>query len=262
VSLVAITRKEIADLVREKRFGAWALTFLAFWMLFLLFFLSSLTGRGGGFYGPSNPQSVTMLAEPAFFFYAISFAVLGLFVLSDGITKERESGMLAVVAAKPIVRWHVVLAKLLAGGFVYVASFIVTLAPALVLVAAMGFPALEMLTLLYLGPFLALYVFLLGLGLFLGVVASSSKVAIGTGAGLYLPLFLLVSEGPLQILYARAPGLQTLASYTPFEAAHQATRVVVDGGQMPWGPLLVTAGIGGVCALAAFWAFSRQEVAA
>ncbi|HET6404997.1 MAG TPA: ABC transporter permease [Candidatus Thermoplasmatota archaeon] len=257
MSLVAITQKELADLVREKRFGGWALVFLAFWMLFLFFFISNLDARGS--FGTS---SVPMLLEPAYFFYAIGFAVLALFVLTDGITKERESGMLPVVAAKPIVRWHIVLAKLLTGVVVYVASYVVTLAPALVLTAAIGLPALEMLTLFYLGPFLALYVFLLGVGLLLGVVTSSSKVAIGTAAGLLLPLFLFMGDGPLSLLYGRYPFLRDVASYTPFQAGYDAAQVLVHGGQMPWGPLLVTAGIGGVCALAAFWAFSRQEVAA
>lgn len=261
MSLVAITQKELADLVREKRFGAWALAFLAFWMLFLFFFLGSLERRPGDPYSGGG-QSLVGLMEPAFFFYTIGFAVLALFVLSDGVTKEREAGMLALVAAKPIVRWHIVLAKLVAGLVVYLASYLVTLLPGAVLALAMGFPAIEMLTLLYLGPFLVFYLFLLGLGLLLGVVASSSKVAIGTAAGLYIPMFFLMSDGPMQLLYTRYPGLQGIAAYTPFEAAHAATRVVVNGGQMPWGPLLVTAALGLTFAALAFWAFSRQEAAA
>lgn len=259
MSLVAITEKELGDLVREKRFGAWALTFLAFWALFLFFFLQSLQDRLG--YG-AGPENVITLVEPAFFFYTIGFAVLALFVLTDGITKERESGMLPVVASKPIVRWHVVLAKLLSGLAVYVASYLVTLPPALVLTAAMGFPALELLTLLYVGPFLVLYLFILGLGLLLGVVTSSSKVAIGTASGIYLPLFLLMSDGPLQILYRRYPAAAKLSAYTPFEAAHKSTQTIMFGGQMPWAPLVVTAGLGLAFAALAFWLFSRQEAAA
>lgn len=261
MSLVAITQKELADLVREKRFGAWALTFLAFWMLFLFFFLQSMS-PSNDFYGRGNPQSVVTLMEPMFFFYAIGFSVLALFVLTDGVTKEREAGMLPVVAAKPIVRWHVVLAKLFTGLAVYAASYVVTLLPAMVLVASMGLPALEMLTRLYLGPFLVLYLFLLGLGLFLGVVTSSSKVAIGTASGLYIPLFFMLRDGPLQMLYARYPFVERLAAYSPFEAAHTATRVVVNGGQLPWGPIAVTLGFAFLFTVAAFWAFSRQEAAA
>ena len=245
--------------MREKRFGAWALTFLAFWLIFLFFFLQSLQDRLG--YG-GGPENVVTLVEPAFFFYTIGFAVLALFVLTDGITKERESGMLPVVAAKPIVRWHIVLAKLLSGLAVYVASYLVTLPCALILTAAMGFPALEMLTLMYLGPFLAFYLFLLGLGLLLGVVTSSSKVAIGTAAGIYIPLFFTMSEGPLQGLFRRYPAAQEFTAYTPFEAAHSATQVLMFGGQMPWGPLLVTVGMGALFTALAFWLFSRQEAAA
>lgn len=258
MSLVAITQKELGDLVREKRFGGWALTFLAFWMIFLFFYLSSLEQQrfgGGG-------DSLQTLVEPAFYFYAIGFAVLALFILTDGITKERESGMLPLVAAKPIVRWHLVLAKLLTGLAVYVAAYLVTLVPALILVAAVGFPALQMLTLLFVGPFLVMYAFLLGLGLLLGVVSSSSKVAIGTASGLILPLFFLMREGPLVLLYRRYPSLQELTTYTPFEAAHTTTQVVMFGGQMPWAPLAVTVGLGVVFAALAFWLFSRQEVAA
>lgn len=259
MSLVAITEKELADLVREKRFGAWALTFLAFWMIFLFFFIQSMQDRVGFGGGPEN---VITLVEPAFFFYTIGFAVLALFVLTDGITKERESGMLPVVASKPIVRWHVVLAKLLSGLAVYVASYLVTLPPALILTAAMGFPALELLTLLYLGPFLALYVFILGLGLLLGVVTSSSKVAIGTASGIYIPLFFTMSDGPLSLLYSRYPVAQKIAAYTPFEASHVTAQVIMFGGQMPWGPVLVTAALGVAFAALAFWLFSRQEAAA
>lgn len=259
MSLVAITEKELADLVREKRFGAWALTFLAFWTIFLFFFIQSLQDRlafGGG------AENVVTLALPAFFFYAIGFAVLALFVLTDGITKERESGMLPVVASKPIVRWHVVFAKLLSGLAVYVASFLVTIPPALILTWAMGFPALELLTILYVGPFLALYTFILGLGLFLGVVTSSSKVAIGTAAGIYLPLFFTMSGGPLSIIYRRFPAAQSVAAYSPFEAALDATQVAMFGGQMPWGPIFVTVAFGIGFAALAFWIFSRQEAAA
>lgn len=260
MSLVAITRKELGDLVREKRFGAWALTFLAFWMVFLFFYLTGL--EQSAFRGGGGGDSLLNLVEPAFFFYAIGFAVLALFVLTDGITKERESGMLPLVAAKPIVRWHLVLAKLLSGLAVYVASYLVTLPAALILVAAIGFPALEMITLLYMGPFLVLYIFFLGLGLLLGVVASSSKVAIGTASGLILPLFFLMSDGPLQMLYTRYPKAQVMAAYTPFEAAHDATQVAMFGGQMPLGPMAFTVGLGFLFAALAFWLFSRQEVAA
>lgn len=259
MSLLAITRKELGDLVREKRFGAWALTFLAFWLLFLFFFLQSL--ENNRLHGGGGGDSLLSLVEPAFFFYMIGFAVLGLFVLTDGITKERESGMLPVVGAKPIVRWHLVLAKLLAGLAVYVASYLVTLLPGIVLAVAIGFPALQMLTILYLGPFLVFYVFLLGLGLLLGVVSSSSKVAIGTAAGLYIPLFFLMSDGPLQVLYTSYPKLRAIAAHTPFEAAHDTTQVAMFGGQMPWGPIAITVLLGVGCAAAAFWAFSRQEVA-
>lgn len=259
MSLVAITRKELGDLVREKRFGAWALTFLAFWMLFLFFWLVNVeqSRRFGG-----GAQSVTMLAEPAFFFYGIGFAVLGLFVLTDGITKEREAGMLHVVASKPIVRWHIVLAKLLSGLVVYVASFVVTFPAMLVLAASVGMPAVEMLGLLYLGPFLVLYVFLLGLGLFLGVVSSSSKVAIGTASGLYIPLFFLLSDGPLQNIYIRYPAIQAVAAYTPFEVAHDMMRVVIHGGRMPWLSIVVVVAVAAALCAAAFWTFSRQEAAA
>ncbi|HUR69896.1 MAG TPA: ABC transporter permease subunit [Candidatus Thermoplasmatota archaeon] len=262
MSLVAIARKELGDLVREKRFGAWALTFLAFWMVFLFFYLGSMERSSGGFYGPQNPQSIVSLVEPAFYFYGIGFAVLALFVLTDGITKEREAGMLALVAAKPIVRWHIVLAKLLAGIVVYLASFVVTIGPATILALAMGFPAFQMLALLYAGPFLILYLFLLGLGLLLGVVSSSSKVAIGTASGIFLPLFFLMTDGPLQLLYQRYPGLRGVAAYTPFEASHQAARVAIQGGQMPWGPIAFTVAAALLFCALAFVVFARQEAAA
>lgn len=258
MSFQAMVMKESADLLREKRFGAWALTFLAFWTLFLVFWLQETNA----IYRLDNPQGVTTLGEPAFYFYSMAFAVLALFLLSDGVTKERESGMLPVVGAKPIRRWHVPLAKLASGLVVYVATFVVTLLPSLVLAYSMGFPVIEMMARLYAGPFLVLYVFILGLGLLLGVVAGSSKVAIGSAAAILIPAFFMMEDGPMILLYRDYPGLLKLSQYTPFEAAHAATRVVVEGGQMPWGPVAVTAGLGiGFCALA-FWLFSRQEAAA
>lgn len=258
MSFQAMVAKESADLLREKRFGAWALTFLAFWTLFLVVWFSEADAA----YRRESPPGVTTLGEPAFFFYGIAFAVLALFLLSDGVTKERESGMLPVVGAKPIKRWHVPLAKLVAGLVVYAGTFVITLLPSSVLAYSLGFPVIEMMARLYAGPFLVLYVFLLGLGLLLGVVASSSKVAIGSAAGILLPSFFMMEDGPMTLLYRDYPSLQKLSQYTPFEATHAATRVVVDGGQMPWGPMAVTVGLGvALCALA-FWLFSRQEVAA
>jgi ABC-type transport system involved in multi-copper enzyme maturation permease subunit len=258
MSLQAMIAKESADLLREKRFGAWALTFLAFWTLFLVVWFQEMNAA----YRRENPEGVTMLGEPAFFFYGIAFAVLALFLLCDGVTKERESGMLPVVGAKPIQRWHVPLAKLVGGLVVYVATFAVTLLPAGVLAYSLGFPVVEMMARLYVGPFLALYVFLLGLGLLLGVVASSSKVAIGTAAGLLLPSFFMMEDGPMILLYREYPSLLKVSQYLPFEAAHAGTNVVVNGGQMPWGPLAVTVALGVVFCALAFWLFSRQEVAA
>lgn len=253
-------QKEAADLVRERRFGMWSIAFLSFWSVFLVVFLASSTGPNA-IYRRDNPEGVQVLAEAAYFFYAIAFVVLALFLLSDGVTKERESGMLPLVGAKPIRRSNVLLAKLAAGGLVYVASFLVSLLPLAVLAAAIGWPALEMVALLYAGPFLALYAFLLGFGLLVGVASTSSKVAIGSAAGIYLPLFLLMEEGPMQLLYQSYPTAQRVAALTPFNVAYKATRVVVHGGQMPWLGLVATFLAGAALCGAAFWLFSRQEVA-
>lgn len=250
--------KESSDLLREKRFGAWALTFLAFWTLFLVFYLAETTS----YYRRDYPESATSLAEPAFAFYGIAFAVLALFTLCDGVTKERESGMLPVVGAKPIVRWHIPMAKLLSGLVVYAATFVVSLLPLGVLAFALGWPVIEMMALFYVGPLFALFVFLLGLGLLLGVAFNSSKVAIGTGAAILLPLFLLMPNGPMQLLYQAYPALGRLAEFTPFEATHAGINVIARGGQMPWTGFAVTIGLGLAFTVLAFWIFSRQEVAA
>lgn len=261
MSFVAMLQKETADLVREKRFGVWSLVFLTFWSLFLVVFLTFSTGEQA-VYRRDNPEGVQMLGEPAYFFYAIAFLVLALFLLSDGVTKERESGMFPLVGAKPIRRSNMLLAKLAVGGVVYVASFLVSLLPLLILAGALGFPVIEMVGLLYLGPFLALYAFMLGFGLLVGVASSSSKVAIGSAAGVYLPLFMLMREGPMQMLYQSYPTLSTIAGFTPFNVAHEATRVIVNGGQMPWAGLVATLLAGAALCGLAFWLFSRQEVAA
>lgn len=252
-----MVEKEAGDLVREKRFGGWALTFLAFWTLFLVFTFT----EGDAYYRRDYPMSVDQLGEVAFFFYAIAFVVLALFILSDGISKERESGMLPLVGAKPITRANVLIAKALSGGLVYVASFLVSLLPAFALAVMMGMPAVELIVRLYVGPFLILYLFLLGVGLLLGVVASSSKVAIGTAAGVYLPLFFLMTNGPLSSLFQSYPILERISSYTPFSATFAAVRTVVHGGQMPWVPIVVVIAVGIACGVAAFLVYSRQEVA-
>lgn len=252
-----MVQKEASDLLREKRFGGWALTFLAFWSLFLVFTFI----EGDAYYRRDYPMGVNQLAEPAFFFYAISFSVLALFILSDGVTKERESGMLPLVAAKPIRRAHVLVAKAIGGVIVYIGSFLVSLLPAAMLAMMLGFPAIELIARLYFGPFLVLYAFLLGVGLLLGVAASSSKVAIGTAAGVYLPLFFLMSGGPLTGLFQAYPKLGEISSYTPFSVTYAATRTVVNGGQLPWVGIWLTILIGVAAAVASFVVFSRQEVA-
>lgn len=259
MSLTAIVHKELGDLVREKRFGAWALTFLAFWTLILFLFLDS---NQNALHMRDHPNNVLQLAIPAYFIFAIGFLILALFTLCDGITKEREAGMLAMVGAKPVVRWHLVLGKLFAGLAVYGGAFLVTLLPTAVFAAALGTPVLTYLVQLFLLPLFVLYVFLLGSGLLLGVAFSSSKAAIGTASALYIPLFLMIRNGPMSMLYWNYPFLEKVAAYTPFEAARQASLVIAYGGVMPWMPLVVTTLVGIASAALAFIVFQRQEVAA
>jgi ABC-type transport system involved in multi-copper enzyme maturation permease subunit len=260
VSFTAIIGKELGDLLREKRFGGWVLAYLAFWTFMLFMFLED--NNSSFQYRRDYPQSLLTLAMPSFFILSISFVVLALFVLTDGITKERESGMLPVVGAKPIARWQLVFAKLLAGLVVYVGALLFTLLPAAVMAASLGTPLLGYIVQLFALPFLALYLFILGAGLLMGVAFSSSKVAIGTGAAVYIPLFLVMRDGPLQILYRAYPSAGKVAAYTPFQAAYDGTTTLAYGGVMPWGPLAVTAAIGLALAGIAFWTFHRQEVAA
>lgn len=260
MSFGTIIRKELADLIREKRFGGWAITFLVFWSFFVLMTLIEV--NSGFEYRRDYPTNLLTLSMPMFFFLAISFIVLALFVLSDGITKERESGMLPVVGSKPIVRWHLVLAKLLAGLAIYAAAYVITLMPMSVLAVSLGTPVLAYVTSLYLGPFLALYTFMLGLGLLVGVAMSSSKVAIGSSAGIYLGLFLLLKDGPMTMVVMAYPKVGKVLSYSPFQATLDGAMTLAYGGVMPWVPLLGTALLGGAMAASAFWLFQRQEVAA
>ena len=261
MSFAAMFEKETADLLREKRFGIWALIFLAFWTLFLVIFLAETSGVNA-VARRDYPTGITSLMEVAYFFYSIAFVVLALFLLSDGVTKERESGMLPLVGAKPIRRSNVLSAKLATGGVIYVGTFLVSLLPAGVLALALGSPAIELIALMYVGPLLALFAFNMGFGLLVGVASTSSKVAIGSAAGIYLPLFLMTEGGPMELLYANYPGLRDIVAYTPFEVVHRATRVAIMGGQMPWAGLALVVAIGGAFTALAFWLFSRQEVAA
>lgn len=256
----AIVGKEVADLAREKRFGGWALAFLAFWTFVLFMFLMDV--RQSAFNRSDYPMSLLQLTEGAFFVFAISFVVLALFILSDGVTKERESGMLPVVGATPAVRWHVLAAKLIAGLVAYVAAFLIALLPGLVFAFTLGFPMVTFLAKLFFGPFLVLYLFLLGAGLVFGVAFSSSKVAIGTATGIYLPLFLMMRDGPLENVYRSYPRFSAAADYLPFQSVFDATQVIAYGGAMPWPGLLVSAGIGVALSCLAFYLFQRQEVAA
>ena len=256
----AVVSKEVSDLLREKRFGGWALAFLGFWTFMLMTYL---TLSDEAFFNRRDyPQSFFDLTEGAYYIFSIAFVVLGLFVLSDGITKERESGMLPVVAATPAVRWHIPLAKVLAGFAAYGAAFLVSVLPVGLLAYSLGTPMLVLLAQLFLLPFLALYVFLLGFGLLLGTVFQSSKVAIGTGAGIYLLLFLMAGDSPFQALYSSYPIVERIVAFTPFQAAFTASQVVTFGGNMPWGPLVTTVALGAGLAGLAFYLFHRQEVAA
>lgn len=249
--------KETYDLVREKRFGAWALAYGAFWTFILV--VMTIEVQQSWAYRQDYPMGVLDPLVAYYYVGSIALVVLVLFVGTDGVCRDREAGTLPLVSATPVKRAHLVLAKLAAVGVAYLGAVAVSLLCVSVIAFAFGLPALTLLLVLHAVPFLALFVFLAGVGLLLGVVFRSSKAAIGTAAAVYFPVFLLGGDSPFQRLYAVYPLLGRIAEYTPFSAAYASFRVLVDGGPLPWGPLAATVGLGLGAAGAAVAIFVRQE---
>lgn len=255
----SVVAKEVLDVLREKRFGGWAIAFGVFWTVVLVVYLLDMRQRM--VYGAEYPMSVFELVPVLYYVGAISLVVLALFLASDGLAKERESGMLPLVGATPVVRWHLLAAKVVGAYAAYAGAFLVALLPLGVVAAAQGTPVLLVALSLYGVPFLALWTFLVGSGLLLGVALKSSKVAIGAGAGIYFPIFLLGGLSPFEGLFRQYPLAKTIASYTPFDASYKASFALAFGGTIPWGPLGVTVALGVAFGAAAFAIFARQEVA-
>lgn len=256
MSFTTLASKEIHDLLREKRFGAWALVYVAVWAVFAFLFMMDMREsamRGGGV-----TDGLGNMGEAFYFVIAIALPVLSLFVMTDGIARERESGMLPIVAASPVQRSHVLLSKLVASVAAYVLAFLVTLLGASVFAFAFGFPIVKLVAVYFAVPFLALFLFIAGIGLLLGVVCPSSKVALGTAVGIYFPLFFVNPFTPLDRMVESAL-VKSIIPLTPFYATQVAAESLLNGGFVPWTGLFVTAGVGVVAALAAFVVFARQE---
>jgi len=251
--LLSLLRKELAEMVREKRLPAFALIYTALSGVITYFVIADARRNDAA------PPNAVAIALPLFFLNVLGLVLLaGTFVL-DAVGRERDAGMLGVLLTTPASNSSVLAAKAAAALFAYLVAAILGLASAAILGLALGNVVPQAVLLGFAGPLLVLYVFLLGTGLLLSVTASSARLAIALGMGVYLPLFLMGATPLFASLLAAAPAVDRVVQYTPFAAANKGVNSILSGAAVPWAEYAVTLGLGLGCLALAFVVFARQE---
>lgn len=187
--------------------------------------------------------------------------VLGLaFLFSlDALSRERDSGMMAILRVTPITSHRIVAAKLTVLAVIYVAVALLLVAGAAVASFAVGGPLLSAL-LGFLGPLTLIFLFLAGLGLFISAATGSARTSFVVGALSFLPLWLTMEpDGPGQVLLYHL-GAGSASAWIPLEAAYLAGVSTLSAFQTTWPPLVGAGVLGLVLAAVAGIIVDRREV--
>lgn len=254
----AVLRKEAGDLLRERRLAVFLLMLSVALAVPVVVFGQSIGQGTTGRFPPGFDELIT----PIVFVGPIPVLLLALILGSDSVSRERDETTLVLLATSPASRTGIWLGKLGGALLAYAAVAAVTLLFLVPHSLVLGWATLEAVFWLLLVPFLALYLFLLGVGFLASTLLSTSRASIGAALGVDLLLFLLQREPPGLGGFLRefAPGAYRFLEYTPFDAAAVAARAVAHGRPLPAVPLAVTLG-GGLLLLGLSLAvFRRSEV--
>jgi ABC-type transport system involved in multi-copper enzyme maturation permease subunit len=240
-------------MLREKRLAAFAIVYAGLSGLITYFLLSDAQRSAAA------PPNALGIALPLFFLDTLALVLLaGTFVL-DAVGKERDAGMLGLLLTTPASSGALLAAKAVAGMLAYALAMILGMASALIVGLSLGPVVPQAVLLGFVGPLLVLYVFMLGSGLLLSVVAPSARLAIALGMGLYLPLFLMGATPLFAQLFQAAPVVGNAIAWTPFAAASEGINAIIGGGATPWSHYIATLAVGAAALALAFVAFARQE---
>ena len=256
---MVLLRKEFQEIFREKRFPYYAIGYALILGLISYGLLSDVQGASAKGPGAVVPTALN-IAVALFFFNLLALVLLTAFFVLDSVGKERDAGMLGLLLTSPAGPSTLLAAKVAFGLMVYAASAALGLVLALILGFALGDILLQAIFTFYVGPLFVLFVFLLGSGLLLAVVTSSSRLALAAGLGIHLPLFLLGATPLFDGLLGFIPAAQTFFDWTPFAAAQASMNEIVYGSTDALPKELVTLGVGLGCLVLAFLIFRRQEM--
>ncbi|MHB8585405.1 MAG: ABC transporter permease [Thermoplasmatota archaeon] len=245
--------KELGDFARERRVAS-LLTLLGFAVALPFVFLEGpLVNAGNGYAS----------ADLGLMFLLLVFLILAsLTFVTDGVSKEQDSGMSALLFSSPIGSAGLVIAKAAISLTLYAALALVTFTFAWLMSPAFGAVAWIVVGWALLVPLLAFWLFLTGFLLFVSSWTRSSKTAIAIGIAFVLPMFLASNRfglGP--VVASLSPTLSLLVSVDPVNVAFQAMLNLLTGVPLDPAPLAGIAVVGFLLVAATCAAVSRWEVA-
>ncbi len=252
-----VLSKELNELFREKRLAIVLVILGLFITIPLSFFVM-------GFMNSGYPVSYAEVAYPLAYMGPLALIIIAITFGADAVSKEQDSGMLALILVSPVSPGGLLFAKITSA---FIAYGLVATMYALVytsIALAVGVIAIRVVFLLFLIPFLALFLFLMGVASTVSVLTSASRSAIAISFGLFFILFLLMPQEPgLGFLIRNlAPGVYAWLAFNPLGAAIASGLAIVSGSPFDWLPLITTT-IAGIALIAfAYWRVTRLEVSA
>jgi ABC-type transport system involved in multi-copper enzyme maturation permease subunit len=150
-------------------------------------------------YGINNPVALLFGKIDFFFIVTVILSLLAFMFTFNSITGEKESGTLRLVAANPVPRWMIILAKIEGNYLVFLVSFIVGVIAGLVLLTLTS--SIPILSSTYLVPFLVilfisfLFLFILfNMGILLSIITRNSGSSITASLLLWVLITIIIPK--------------------------------------------------------------------
>jgi ABC-2 type transport system permease protein len=189
-------------------------------------------------------------------FFAVIFAIYAVVNGTATLAGEEDAGTLELLAAMPLKRWHIVVAKALAmivsGVFILaIASVFVMLAVSLVAAQVeVGITPLEAVPAVW--NSLPITICFMMISLFLGALLPNRRIAAAAGTVIVIASYFGNN------LAGMIPGLESIKPFVPFNYYNASPDLFTDG--IPWGDTFVLLAAAGVFLLLAILAFQRRSL--